>query len=986
MHIRSTTLLRSFCPARTGKIELKQFKGCMEEVLRYKLPMLLVLALSFGSAPAFAQTDASGRVGDPRAVCEAASCSTICIDSCPPEPNLGQRTRVCASSGEVTSLGMISSTNKFGARICSQMYGDNSAAGVETVQEAGTKAEDASPNWEAVADRLNAQVAELLEKQCLDEALPLARRAVDVTLKNRGPEHPDNIATINNLAWILQSQGRYGEARPLFEQSLGIAEKSLGQFHQTTVICRNNLAGLLSLQGDLENARKEYARALAASEKELGPNALPLAGILSNLGGLLGMEGNSEAAISMYRRAFAIMESHPESSPADMAQALNNAAAELVDCGDTAQALNYLERALQLRQGALGAEHLDVGETLNNIAVLEKALGHLDKSSALLERAREIYERKEGPEHLDQVSLLNNLGDLRWQQGKEDAAKDCYLRAATIVDRYFERILPTLSYAEQQAVLGSRVPAETSRLLSSACRDSKTLPKAYDLLFRWKGQLVQAMARESAARLVGDRRLDQKMVQLREVRAKLAGWYQEFFQVGPSVWKSTNDRLTAEKEELERDLSREFLSRGIGSGAVLLDLDTFRKQLRVGEAVVDIYLYDALDSRMRSGWRYGAIIVTASGTSPGCTFVDIGDADVIEHLLSAWRDDVSSGGCAEGSWRDLSASLSILVKSVPPATTRVLICPDAELSRMPWNLLAEYGDSDSDIHISQVDSCRELFALRCCADKRSDRAAVPAVLVAGGIDFNAGVKMAAGAAVSNKQPLFRLELLPGSLIEADDVAALAEKEHFRVLRLSGAGATKAAIVATLPAVEFAHLSTHGFFLDESSLGDARRYLPGSLSRGIALQSRLPEGALWQQRNPLVESGLAVSGANQNCLESGEKSGYLTAEELVGLNLQRCRLLTLSACETGRGKAVTGQGVLGLRSSIMAAGAHSILMSLWKVPDAATSRLMQYFYEELWTKKTAAVEALRRAQARLRKDPSMARPMSWAAWVLVGDCW
>ena len=54
--------------------------------------------------------------------------------------------------------------------------------------------------------------------------------------------------------------------------------------------------------------------------------------------------------------------------------------------------------------------------------------------------------------------------------------------------------------------------------------------------------------------------------------------------------------------------------------------------------------------------------------------------------------------------------------------------------------------------------------------------------------------------------------------------------------------------------------------------------------------------------------------------------------MVGIDLTRCRLLTLSACETGRGEEVTGQGVIGLRAACLAAGARSMVMSLWMVPD------------------------------------------------------
>src|SRR5205085_2348976 len=107
------------------------------------------------------------------------------------------------------------------------------------------------------------------------------------------------------------------------------------------------------------------------------------------------------------------------------------------------------------------------------------------------------------------------------------------------------------------------------------------------------------------------------------------------------------------------------------------------------------------------------------------------------------------------------------------------------------------------------------------------------------------------------------------------------------------------------------------------------------SRGVMVPAQTSSPGE-KMRNPLVESGIALA--------PGPSGRFLTAEELVGVDLQRCKLMTLSACETGLGEEITGQGVMGLRAAIMAAGAKTILMSLWKVPDAPTLKIMDLFYK------------------------------------------
>ena len=111
----------------------------------------------------------------------------------------------------------------------------------------------------------------------------------------------------------------------------------------------------------------------------------------------------------------------------------------------------------------------------------------------------------------------------------------------------------------------------------------------------------------------------------------------------------------------------------------------------------------------------------------------------------------------------------------------------------------------------------------------------------------------------------------------------------------------------------------------------------------------------------------------------ENDGYLTADEIMDLHLQ-CSLVTLSACDTGRGRIVSGGEVLGLTRAWMYAGAPSVLASLWKVDDRATSRLMTAFYENLKTHDKA--KALQLAQIDMIQEGLS--PYYWAAFCLYGD--
>jgi CHAT domain-containing protein len=94
-------------------------------------------------------------------------------------------------------------------------------------------------------------------------------------------------------------------------------------------------------------------------------------------------------------------------------------------------------------------------------------------------------------------------------------------------------------------------------------------------------------------------------------------------------------------------------------------------------------------------------------------------------------------------------------------------------------------------------------------------------------------------------------------------------------------------------------------------------------------------------------------------------------------------VVLSACETGRGHEVKGEGLIGLTRALQYAGARSIVASQWKVADQSTATLMVAFDRSL-RQGLPKDEALRQAMARLRQNPATSHPYYWAPFVLIGD--
>jgi len=126
---------------------------------------------------------------------------------------------------------------------------------------------------------------------------------------------------------------------------------------------------------------------------------------------------------------------------------------------------------------------------------------------------------------------------------------------------------------------------------------------------------------------------------------------------------------------------------------------------------------------------------------------------------------------------------------------------------------------------------------------------------------------------------------------------------------------------------------------------------------------------------LVFSMVDKSGRTQN--------GFLELQDIYNLNLP-AELVVLSACETGLGKQISGEGLVGLTRGFMYAGANRVVASLWKVSDAGTATLMTGFYTAMEREHMSPAAALRSAQIRMWKQQRWRDPYYWAAFQIQGE--
>jgi CHAT domain-containing protein len=376
--------------------------------------------------------------------------------------------------------------------------------------------------------------------------------------------------------------------------------------------------------------------------------------------------------------------------------------------------------------------------------------------------------------------------------------------------------------------------------------------------------------------------------------------------------------------------------------------------------------------------------------------VPLGEAAPIEAAVSrALRATAANLVDAPELWAEVSRLLLSPLQTPLAGVRELFLSPDGELNRVPFAALpdpARPGQLLAEtLHLRLLTTGRDLLRLQ-----QPPRRGGPSVLIANplyddGPTATTASTAAPSAATTAATTAGRRGVTPAprQLRAAAPVAARewpalpATAEEARRLApllgvrqpITGSRAT-AALVLRQRAPLVLHIAAHGFFDPEPAL----RWLQAPRQPGDS-EGTAPIGL---PEDPLLRSGLALAGANHPDRNPAD-DGYLTAAEVVGMDLEGTELVTLSACETGLGDVRSGEGVYGLQRALTVAGARSTLLSLWKVDDGATAAFMAEFYGRL-RRGEGRGEALAHSQSAFRRhvNPLYRDLAVWGAFQLSGD--
>jgi CHAT domain-containing protein/tetratricopeptide (TPR) repeat protein len=817
-----------------------------------------------------------------------------------------------------------------------------------------------------------------------EEALEDARRAKDSREESEA---------LFNLGSLQYSSGRMREAMAFFEDSSEAARRAKDPLLESRAELHIGKTAVMMESRARAEAALERAKSLSREHGDVRGEAEAT----RVLGQLYSRLGENQRAIESFEDAQTLLK--PLADPETEATIWNAIGQLYFDMGETETALRHYRKALELNQALQfrrreAATVLEVGRCLLN-------LGRYEESADSFERALALYRELENP--MLEADVLQEMGRLRASLGDEEAAFRYFEKAIELKTSVGD--LRGRSFVLDEMGSLHRKLGNHEEALRGFLEAAKRSREAEDPLFESLALYHASMAQRDAGRLAEARVAVEESIRLTEtLRAKVAsrGLRTSFLasvHERYSLYVDLLVELHAERpgegldalafqaaERVRARALRESLQEaaaGVRAGIepTLLERDRELRQRLNDLAIEQEILPGGTDrERLRSdidalSADYDRLQSTIRSRSPRYAALTEPDATTLEEVQELLDDETRLLAYHLGTERSFLWSIGkdgYSVHELPPGDDIEALARETYLTlKSPGGRRVAAADSPS--------SRLSRMLLAPLADVHEKRLVIVADGALSYVPFGAlNHPRRIGEPLIEEVEIARLP--SASLLRAlreqrsgreftrwvAIVADPAYGQSVRPLRESRREATRIAALAPPGGVEM----VAGF--------DARReWIETKDFRGFRALHLATHGVVDDERPEL--SGIVLALVDEN---GAPRNGFLRLPDIYNLSLP-VDLVVLSACETGLGKEVKGEGILGLVRGFMYAGAPAVIASSWKVDDTATSELMTELYRGIFAGKSPAA-ALREAQVGLRKLPRFRSPYYWAAFELQGD--
>jgi CHAT domain-containing protein len=860
----------------------------------------------------------------------------------------------------------------------------------------------------------------------LSEALPLFEKAYRLHKEVLGEKHPNTLISLTNLAGIYKELGRLSEALPLFEKGYRLSKEVLGEKHPETLISLSNLARIYhdpssvgTGLGRLSEALPLFEKGYSLTKEKLGEKHHDTLITMNNLAQIYhdpssvgtGL-GRLSEALPLFEKAYRLHkevlgEKHPNTLISQ-----NNLASIYLELGRLSEALPLFEKGYRLNKEVLGEKHPETLISLNNLASIYDRLGRLSEALPLYEKCYRLSEEVLGEKHPFTLASLNNLaatyykGLGRLSEALPLLEKGYRFRKEVLGEKHPDTFISLShlahAYAKQgntnqaiqnletfvagvESLRSSDLSAENRRswfkqwvkgyfLLSELYVEQSRQRDAFRLAEMSKARtLLESMAAKIAAQQSGLTTADQKQLQGYETRIaslnhRIAKALEENRIDERVSLESEKNQVLSQRTQFERKLKAKYPKYAKLSEAQILAANEGARLLPA-EAVFISYL--TFENRVL------AFTLQANGQ---LTAHNLGEIPSLEKDLETYRRQMARGRIRgkvfyvkKKDTQKLSSTLGKRLleplKDIIKDKRQWIISPSGPLAFIPFETLRFEGEKQPVIVQHQISYVQSLSVLALLQErdkayknlkKRGSLFAMGAPIYQSvdatkqptEIDLKMAERMVRGGGDyvrAFRQLDQKWDNLPGTEKELEQLGNLFFLKKHRSRIFKQADATEANLQR----------------FNRSGLLAKYRYLVFSVHGYLSPQvPELSALVLGQVNNP---EGI---------------DGYITAGEWAGYNL-KSDLMVLSACETGLGDAVSGEGVMGLAYALYVAGNKNTILTLWSISDEVTVEFIKRFFVKLKA-GVGQVEALTATKREfLKKGGDYSKPQYWAAFVLYG---
>jgi len=734
-----------------------------------------------------------------------------------------------------------------------------------------------------------------------------------------------------------------------FQKKLYFGGQAFADYQQTGdrqggATSLNNLGLIYNNLAEYERAIDFYRQSLTIA-REIGDRQGE-ATSLNNLGNAYNNLAEYEEAIDFYRPSLVI------------ARETGDRQSEAVSLGNLGNAYNNLEeyeRAIDFyRQSLVIAREIgdrqseaaslnNLGNAYNNLAEYEQAIDFYQQSLVI---AREIDDRQ------SEATFINNLGKVYALLEEDSKAKDFYKQSLVIAREIDDRQGEVASLNNLGLIYNNLEEYEQaidfykqSLVITILIDDDLGLANSLNnigLAFKNSGNLTKA--KESFSQAIN------LLEKIRELQGTKDAWKVSIFEQQAHTYALLQEVLVAQNQHQK---ALEISERGRVRALVELSLrklspppqeqfippsPNIAKIKKIAqEQNATLVEYSLVSNNQIYIW-----VISPTGEI-NFRSVDFPKNISLQELIKISRTSIAARGRGVKDstpkkidtinyLRELHQLLIEPIADLLPSNPeeRLIFIPHKELFVVPF---AALQDADY-IYMIEKHTILTAPSIQALSLTRQHQKRVR--------NFSGEALVVGDPLMPQQQEREKFRPLPGAKKEAEKIAAILGTKP-----ITGAEATETAIVQKMANAGVIHLATHGLLDDIDSSPGAIVLAP-----------------------------------------SAQEDGFLTTNEimerfgLANTSPLQAELVVLSACDTGRGE-IKGEGVIGLSRSFIAAGVPTIVVSLWKVPDAATEELMTDFYTNLYEKKLDNAQAMRQAMLNAinggNPDPS-----AWAAFTVIGE--